>query len=245
MSEVKYHELDLPSKLIPYKADGVTKVEIRMTRGKDIKLIGEFNTDNFEKKFKLLLSNILKGIDPGKLTIGDRLYIAIWLAINCESNLFPIDLFCETCLRTIKKYNIVLNTLGKVYLPEDFKEPYPVKLLSGETVNIRLYRVNDQIQYMDYIRAKNDEEDLLFKLAQTIVDDKDIIKRIEWLNEQETKDIGLMRAVHEKYFHGVDMDNAPYKCPKCGGTGKTPVPFRLDLLLPNGSLIAGSLGRNV
>lgn len=73
--EEKYFELDLPSKLMPYKNDGISKVEIRMLKGRDEKLIGEFTIANFEKKFKMLLDSVLRGIDPAKLIIGDRFYI--------------------------------------------------------------------------------------------------------------------------------------------------------------------------
>jgi hypothetical protein len=241
--EENYFELNLPSKLIPYKSEGVSKVEIRMLKGKDLKIIGEATTANFEKKFKLLLKNILRGIEPGRLTIGDRIYIVIWLTLNCHSNLFPIELMCEHCFRTDKDYKVDLGKLEKVLLPDDFQEPYSLKLPNGESVLLRLYRVDDQIQYMDYIEAKK-EDDIIFKLAQVVVGDETIDKKVERLNGMSLQDIDLIRAFLEKYYHGVDM-NASYTCKHCGGTGKTPVPFRIDLLFPAGALVAESLGYHI
>ena len=239
----KYFELDLPSKLIPYKAEGVTKVEIRMLKGKDEKLIGELTIANFEKKFKTLMDGVIRGIDPAKLTIGDRFFVVVWLAMNCQSHLYPIELFCEECFRKTDRYDVDLSTLEKVYLPEGFQEPFSVVLSDGTEVKVRLYRVADQIQYMDYVQAKG-ADDLLYKTAQTIVDDRDMGQRIEWLKELSTKDNALIRGFHDQFFHGVKLE-AAYTCPKCGGTGKTPVPFRLDIFFPDGATVARSLGRGV
>ena len=241
--EEKYFELDLPSKLVPYKIDGVSKVEIRMLKGRDEKLIGEFTITNFEKKFKMLLDGVIRGIDPAKLTIGDRFYIVMWLAMNCQSNLYPIELFCEDCFRKTDRYDIDLGSLEKVYLPDGFAEPYPIKLSDGSEVKVRLYRVFDQIQYMDYVQAKG-SDDLLFKTAQSLVDDMDMGKRIAMLEEMPTQDLALIRAFHDKFYHGVKLE-AAYTCPKCGGAGRTPVPFRLDILFPDGATVARSLGRSI
>ena len=239
----KYYELDLPSKLIPYKAEGVTKVEIRMLKGKDEKLIGELTIANFEKKFKMLMDSVLRGIDPAKLTIGDRFFIVLWLAMNCQSHLYPIELFCDECFRKTDRYDVDLTTLEKVFLPEGYVDPSPVVLTDGSSVLVRLYRVADQIQYLDYVQAKG-ADDTTFKLAQSLVDDRDLGQRIEWLKELPTKDLALLRGFHDKFFHGVKLE-AAYTCPKCGGTGKTPVPFRLDILFPDGATVARSLGRGV
>jgi len=236
----KYYELKLPSLLKPYK--GVEKVEIRMLKGKDEKLLGELTIENFEKKFKILLDNVLRGIKPEDLTIGDRFYIVVWLAINCYSSMYPIETVCTDCFRTIK-VDIDLGKLDKVELPADFKEPYPLQLTDGRTLNLRLFRVRDQIQYLDYVKLK-DKDDLNYKLSQSIVDDQDMLARIQMLDEMSTKDLGLIRAFHDKFHHGVKLETE-YKCPKCGGAGTTPVPFRLDIIFPDGATIARSLGRSV
>jgi hypothetical protein len=241
--EEKYFELELPSRLIPYKADGVSKVEVRMLKGKDEKLIGEFTIANFEKKFKMLLDNVIRGIAPEKLTIGDRFYIVVWLAMNCQSHLYPIELTCDECYRKTERYDIDLGTMQKVLLPETFAEPYAIKLMDGSELKLRLYRVQDQITYIDYVQAKG-ADDLLFKAAQSMVDDKDMGQRIAYLENLPIKDMALIRAFHDKFYHGVKLE-AAYKCPKCEATGITPVPFRLDILFPDGATVTRSIGRGV
>ena len=240
--EVKYYELELPSRLIPYKADGVTLVEVRMLKGRDEKLIGEFTLNNFEKKFKLLLDNVIRGIDPAKLTIGDRFFVLMWLAMNCYSNVYPIQLICEHCFRKTDNYEINLGELEKLSLPEDYVEPYAVTLTNGDVVNLRQFTVQDQINYVDFTAQREGKDDILFKLAQGLVDDNDMGKRIEYLEEMSTKDLGLIRAFYETFAHGVKLETG-YTCPKCGGAGITPVPFRLDLLLPAGKTVAASIER--
>jgi len=238
--EDKYYELSLPSLLIPYS--GVEKVEIRMLKGRDEKLIGELTLANFEKKFKTLLGGIVRGIDPGKLTLGDRFYIVVWLAINCYTHLYPIEIFCDTCLRKVK-VEIDLGQLEKVDLPKDYREPYALTLTDGSIIHLRQLTVDDQIQYLDYVDVKQ-KDDLIYKLAQSVVSDDDLVKRMEYLEELSTRDLGLIRGFHDKYYHGVKLESS-YTCPKCGGAGVTPVPFRLDIIFPDGQTIARSLGYNI
>jgi len=241
MGEEVFTKLDLPSRLIPYR--DVDCVEVRMLKGKDEKLLGDMNALNFEKRFNTLLSHgVLKGIDPTILTIGDRVYIMVWLAINCYSADYPVEIICSECFGK-STVSIELGKLDKLYLPKDYKEPHEIELLNKDIVKLRLYRVGDQIQYLDYVQDKG-EDNLLYKLAQVMVDDKNMLERIKYLEELDTKSLGLMRAFQEKYVHGVSLE-AAYVCPKCGGKGVTPVPFRLDMVFPAGETIAKSLGHSV
>lgn len=237
--EEKYFELNLPSNLLLY--EGVKKVEIRMLKGKDEKLISDIDLSNFEKKFKLVLDGVIRGIEPEKLTLGDRIYILVWIAMNCYSPLYSMDLICDTCL-VKSPIEIDLGKLEKLELPKKFKEPYEITLMDKTKIKLRLLRVADQIQYLDHVQEKEDNS--LYKLAQSIVDDKDLVTRIKMLEEMSTKDLALIRAFHEKYYHGVKLETK-YTCPKCGGTGNTPVPFRLDIIFPAGETVAKSLGRSI
>jgi len=239
--EEKYFVLDLPSRLLPYGGK-VTKVEARLLKGKDEKLIGELTIQNFESKFAILLRQIIRGIEPEELTIGDRFFIITWLSINCYSNIYPVSGPCSVCFRDIN-VDVDLGQLEKVYLDEKYSEPHEVKLLNGDTIKLRQYRVKDQIQYMDYVGRKQ-QENIIYKLAQSIVDEKDLADRIAYLEELSTKDLALIRAFHDQYFHGVKMEYS-YTCPKCGGAGTMPVPFRLDIIFPEGSTVARALGRRV
>lgn len=236
----KYFVLELPSKLIPYT--GVEKVEARLLKGRDEKLIGELSIQNFETKFATLLKQVIRGIDPEELTIGDRFYILTWLSINCYSNIYPVKGPCELCFRDIS-VDVDLGQLEKVYLDDTYKEPYELTLTNGETIKLRQFRVKDQIKYMDYVSRKQ-EDNMSYKLALAVADDREMIERITYLDNLSTKDTGLIRNFHDKFFHGVKMEYS-YTCPKCGGAGIMPVPFRLDIIFPEGSTVARSLGRTI
>jgi len=240
--EEKFYPVDLPSKLLPYQNLGVKEVSMRMLKGKDEKYIAELNVQNFEKKFMYLLKDSIKGIDPMELTIGDRMYILVWLSMNCYSKLYPIEFDCEQCLRKIET-DVDLTVLDKVELPKEYKEPYAMKLPSGQVLNLKLLRVKDQIQYLDYI-AQKQRDDILVKLALTVVDDqKNLLQRVEMLENLSTQDLGMIRAFHEKFYHGVKLETK-YSCQHCGGAGLTPVPFRLDIIFPEGKTVAKSLNYN-
>lgn len=235
----KYFELNLPSKLLPYKAFGVNKVECRYLKGKDEKIIAELTETNFERKFKVLLDGIIKGIDPAKLTIGDRLYLVIWLAINCYSDILPIETKCESCNQKIK-LAIDLKKLEKAELTSEFKDPYSLTLTNGDIVNLKILRIEDQIKYLDYISSKDIDLDLMYKMALLMEDSRNMLERVEYLENLNTRDLSLIRAVHDKHIHGVKLQQ-DYICPKCGSAEVTPVPFRLDLLFPDGEIVARAI----
>ena len=124
-------------------------------------------------------------------------------------------------------------------LPDDYREPYPIKLTDGSEVNLRLFRVKDEIQIAKY--EKNNKDSWLYRYATSIVDDsKNIIEKISWLEKISTKDLARIRAFHEDFIHGPIMEYE-YTCPNCGGEGRMPVPFRLDLILPAGKTVVGSI----
>lgn len=242
MSEVIYHKLDLPSKLLPYRKLGVEDVSVRFLKGSDERLVGELNMMNFDKKFKILLKSVLRGIEPGQLTVGDRLYIAMWIVINCYSNIYKIETTCSECFEKMN-LDVDLSKLEKVELPDGYEEPFLVSLSNGDSVPMRLLRVDDLITYQDYVN-KNKREDIIYKLALTIDNDDSLANKLNYLNELSTKDIGLLRAFHDDHFHGVDLSSYKYdKCP-CPQevAGETPVPFRLEMFLPDADSIRAASG---
>jgi hypothetical protein len=241
--EEKYHVLDLPSKLKPYDKNKVKEVSVRFLKGKDEKLIGEISLDNFDKKYSLLLDQVLKGIDPRELTLGDRTYIAVWLSMNCYSTIYPIPVTCDYCAKRVE-IDIDLTKLEKIELSDSFSEPTPVNLMDGTIVNLRLLRVRDNISYVDYVRNKKEDEPS-FKLALSMCDERNMIDRIQYLNSLSVKDLNLLRDFHNKNIHGVNLESYSYTCPKCKEVGETPVPFRFELLFPDSSTVAKFARSNV
>lgn len=241
MSE-KYFPVNLPSKCIVYKDVDPAKIEIRTFKGKDEKLIAEISSDNFEKKFVSVLSQVLKGIDPVELTVGDELHLAMWEAINSYSKDFFITHECEHCWQK-SEITVDLSKLEVVELPSDFKEPYEIKLPeSGDVVKLRLLRVSD-ITKVDEV-VKMGKNVWLYRYALSLVDDRGIWDKVDYLEGMASKDLMHIRAFHDKYVHGPKMETT-YECAKCGGAGVLPVPFRLDMLLPYGKNLSRYTGNAV
>ena len=64
-----------------------------------------------------------------------------------------------------------------------------------------------------------------------------MIERVQFLNKLSVRDLGILRAFHDKHVHGVDLELYEYTCPKCKEAGETPVPFRFELLFPDNETI--------
>src|ERR1035437_9410203 len=169
--------VELPSKGLVYDVP-LSDIVLRSMKGGDEKILAELSIDNIETKYLALLKNrihggdpLVKGIDPAKLTLGDRLYILLWLRINSYSPTFKSSVVCSNCFKKVK-VDIDLTKIEEKGLPEGFKEPYEVVLDSGDKVNLRLFRIADEI--LAYEKEKKDgvEETYLYRLALTLVDDK-------------------------------------------------------------------------
>lgn len=242
MSE-KWMPLSLPSKCLAYPGVDSTKLQIRALKGKDEKLISEMSGDNFEKKFATLLKSVVQGIDIDKLTLGDRLYIAVWEAMSSYSAIFSLKSQCEHCFLS-SEYSVDLAKLENIELPDSYKQPYEVTLpVSGNVVKLRLLNVYDNIKLDEMSKAGQNV--WLYRYAFALeMEGKNVVEKVEVLENLDTKDLAVIRAFHEKFFHGPKMEYA-YECPKCGGTGVMPVPFRIEMLFPYGEALKRDFGGSV
>jgi len=239
--EEKFQPISLPSKCVVYDGVEPDSIKIRTLKGKDEKLIAELNYDNFDKKFCTIMNNVITGIEPEKLTIGDRLYIMLWETVNSYSKDYPVEFICDSCLQKIE-YMIDLSKLDVVCLPDDFVEPYEVKLSSG-MIKLRLFRISDEINISELEKAGKDS--WLYRFALSIVDnEKNVWDRVIKLDNMDVKDIAIIRAFHTKFYHGPKLESK-YECPKCGGEGVVPVPFRPEMLLPYGDALVRDFGKAI
>ena len=236
--EANYIPIKLPSNCKVYKDVDPSKLAIRTFKGKDEKLISELSYDNFEKKFVQVLKNVLRGIEPEKLTIGDRLFLMVWEVINSYGSKTPVEIVCSTCFRTVP-IDVDLSALGVIELPDNFEEPRMIKLSSGKEAGIRLLRVEDQVKIEEY--EKSGKGSHLYRIAMSLTGDGTVWHKMEMLEDLPVKDIALLRAFHEKYFHGPDM-GVEYTCPQCGELGRVVLPFRLEFLFPLGEALTRLAG---
>lgn len=226
MNEEQFVPIILPSKGLVYKDVDISKIRIRPFKGKDEVLIAELTLENVKKKFVTIITNVIQGIEPEKLTSGDSKYIVLWEAISSYDQDYPIKIVCEECLEDV---NVVvdLGKINSVDLPDDFKQPYDVQL-SDRIVQLRLLTLGDEIASFDWL--KKGKSVYLYSFARSIVDENTtILDKIEMLGDMSLKDLNEIRKFHVKYDHGPDM-KAPYTCPECGNEGKLELPFQLNRL---------------
>jgi len=236
--------VNLPSKCLPYEGIDSSNVMIRAYQGRDEVFLAEINPINIEQKFLQVLKNVIKGIDPELLTLGDRLYIIIWECINSYTEVVKVKTICTHCLHDIE-VSVDLRELEVIPLPDDFKQPYEVTLpISRKIVHLRLLNTRDEIEILKF--GKDNDSSLLYRYARSIVSDKDVLERMKELENLEAKDLTTIRAFHEKFCHGPDM-NAKIICPNpnCGEEGDVDVPFRLDFLFPDGKVLRESFGEGI
>jgi len=233
--------INLPSRCIPYEGTNPEDITIRSYQGREAIFLAEINPVNLVQKFLLVLKNVIRGINPEDLTIGDRFYIMIWECINSYMDVIKVSTTCTYCLKDID-VNVNLKELNAIELPNDFKQPYEVKLPSGKVIKLRLLTIKDEIE-IEKFEEKSDEG-LLFRYARSIVDDQDVLKRVEDLRSMSGKDILKIEAFHEKFYHGPDMISH-FSCPKCGREDELTIPFRLDFFFPYGRTLTDTFGKGI
>lgn len=229
---------ELPSRGLVY-GDLSTPITIRTFKGKDEKVISEMTADNFEKRLVTVLKGVLQGIDPLKLTLGDRLYFILWETVNSYNKNFTLSHECPKCWEA-NDYTVDLSQLEIQQLPAEFKEPYEVKLpVSGDLVQLRLLRLSDIIKVDDLDKAKHNV--WLYRYALSMQNGKNVWDNVDYLEKLESQDIAHIRGFHEKFQHGPKM-TSKFECKNCGSAGDLPVPFRLEMLLPYGENLTRCIG---
>ena len=219
----------LPSlgKLYKTKLEDIT---LRTLKGRDEKLLAEMNVDNIDKRYSLLLKNVLTGIDPNELTLGDRAWIILWLRANSFSPIIPVNLVCGTCYQDIS-LDVNITDINVKELDQNYQEPIEVKL-SESTVKLRILRIADEIKIAEWEKRLGASEAYMYRWALSIVNDKDVQERIIWLENQDSRDIQKIRMFQDDHAHGPELDNVKYVCPKCGSEGVMTLPFRPNFLIP-------------
>lgn len=228
--------ITLPSRCLTYKGKDNNSVNpedvlARGYQGKDEIYLSQINPLNLERNYFEVIKSVITGIDPLKLTVGDRMYLILWEYIKSYSSTMRVKTVCSHCISEVE----ILVDLLKVEtknLPEDFKQPYEVTLpVSKEKVNLRLLTVEDEVEVEKY--SKKHKDAMIYRYARTIVDDTDIIARVERLSNMKAKDIMIIMSFQDKFFHGPILEST-FTCPNkdCGEEDVVDIPFRLDFFFP-------------
>ena len=233
--------VNLPSKCLSYSVQP-EDITIRPYIAKDEIYLSQINPVNLESKFLQVLKEVVKGIDPKLLTLGDRWYIMIWEYINSYSHVFPVDTTCTYCLNEITT-PIDLTSLQKIELPDDYTEPHAIKLPDkSREISLRLLTIQDEIEIENYEKKNSDGH--LYRYAKSIVSEVEILSKLSDIEKLSSKDLAKIRTFHEKYYHWPDM-NTIFECPKCGEVNEIRVPFRFEFLYPHGKTLTDTFGKGI
>ncbi len=243
MNEIEnFLPINLPSKCLPYDGVKPEDVMVRAYQGKDEIFLAEINPINLEQKYLQVLKNVLRGVNPENLTLGDRYYIMVWEYAKSYSNDLVVKLKCTHCLKDVEAI-INLGELNVVSLPDNFKQPCERILpVSGKKVMLRLFTVKDEIEANKY--EEHNDDGLLYRCARMMVSNDDILQRIDELKGMAAKDVAAIRAFQHEFDHGPDM-NTTFKCPSCGEVDNIKVPFRFEDIFPDGEALTSIIGKRI
>jgi len=237
-----FMNVKLPSKCLPYKDVDPDGIMIRQLTGREERVLSEVTVSNLNQKVLEVLKEVVTGVDPKNLTIGDRLFILIWEVMNSFSDDFPISYICTSCLKKVDGF-VKLSQIELIELSDDYKEPVPVTLSSGAVVNLRLLTSQDEVLVSDYKNAG--QEEWTYRYALSIVNEsKDIMELMSFYESLPIKDTAKIRAFQEKYYHGPDME-ATHQCPYCHEEDQISIPFRIEALFPTGKELVRNFGDRI
>lgn len=234
--------INLPSKCLPYEGVDPANITIRAYTAADEIFLSEINPINLESKYLMVLKEVLLGIDPKLLTLGDRLYIMIWEYIRSYSSTIQEPVICSHCMEE-SIISIDLLDLDKIDLPDNFLERCKITLPDkNREITLRLLTIEDEIAIEQYEKKNRDGH--LYRYARSVVSDTDVLDKLNDIKKLSSKDLAKIRTFQEKFYHGPNMKTT-FICPRCEEEDDVVVPFRLEFLYPYGEALTNTFGEGI
>ncbi len=232
--------VSLPSGCRTYHNINPEDITVRPYNGEDETTLAQINPTNIEKNFLVILRRVMLGIDPKMLTLGDRLYLIIWLFINSYSETVRVKQMCSHCLQD-QEFTVDMRKFEVKLLDPDLRIPTEIQLpVSGITVHLRPLTVGDEVEIERLAASGTDVH--RYRYARTIVGQDDPVGKMEEMRSWHAKDLARIR-----YYHEIQADHGPITtvtipCPACGQEEVVSVPFRFDFFYPEGSTLGDCFG---
>ena len=232
--------VSLPSGCRTYLDINDGDITVRPYTGEDESILAQINPVNIEKNFLMVLKRVVSGIDPKKLTVGDRLYLIIWEYVNSYSETVTVRQMCTHCMGDVE-FVVNLQNLPVKPLDPELQIPTPVILpISGSTVHLRPLTVGDEIAIEKLALSGTNVH--IYRLARSIVGQDDPIKQMLEMAKWPVKDLARIRKYHDvDANHGI-ITTANLPCPKCEEVEDVVVPFRFDFFYPEGEALSACFG---
>ena len=232
--------VELPSGCRTYldvKDEGIT---VRPYTGEDESILAQINPANIEKNFLVILKRVVSGIDPAKLTIGDRLYLIIWEFINSYAETVNVQAQCSHCM-AVGDYVVDLRHLPIKPLNPELEIPTPIILpSSGVTVHLRPLTVGDEVATEKLANSGTDVH--LYRYARSFVGQDDAVKQMMEMKSWPAKDVAKIRHYHDTTTNHGPVTTVKMSCPHCGEEEEVVIPFRFDFFYPEGEALGACFG---
>jgi len=230
-----YFDVALPSRGLPYGDKIGETVKVRLYSLTEEKMFADTREDEQnDEKLTAILSNVLKDIDANDLTLGDREFLLFWERINSYGKDYLAEVVCPICKKTTT-VTIDIAELETIKLPEEYKEPFKVKLSDQNEVTLRLIRGKDELVVENYIHAMKESQWFVrYAVSIVAINGKEIDnvhEKVLFVKTLTPKEFGKIRAFHSKYVHGKDM-KSKVKCSECQEVSVVGVPFQAEFFVP-------------
>lgn len=238
---------ELPSKGMVYSFDTVKAKQIPVKDQKGLDMIN--NVQNIKMYNQHLRKAVQNSImqDLNDFLYGDQMGIFLFLRHYTWHSEYKFNFECPQCGAEIPKYTINLQDLDINYLPEDYEEPLVFEL-EGREFHFSALRIRDEARIETFIDDNagqyNMSRNELFNTARhALWIDKatdcanSLSQKVDFIqNEVTTKQYALIRAVADRYAHGVEMTKEE-ECPSCDRKSTIQLPFTPEIYYPSGESI--------
>ncbi len=244
-----WFSVELPSKGLPYGVDP-SLIQMTYTTGEVEEVIASINASNYEEKTVALLSKIVRGIDPKKLTLGDREALLVQNTLNTYSRFFPVNIKCNKCGAKLDDFDVDLKEVEFDDINSDGFEIRKEIKIGQYKAYVRLFTVGDEIA-ADKYEQDGGKFRYLYSISRMIdvvkgIDNQgkeifmDSIEKLDLLKGLNPREYNEVKVYGAKYAHGTQM-KYDFECPCCGMGATAHIPFLLSFLHPEPEIISRSM----
>lgn len=191
-----------------------------------------------------VLNGVLKDVANGceffeQMSTHDRDFLLVWFWANNYSPIKKISVTCRNSeCKKEHEHSIDLTKLKVDDIKENIKNPFTLELKNGNSVQVRMVTVGDEIKSEEYKRLNPDSphsiENLMMYASISVGISIPFESKIEWImNNITTKEMGIIKNYHRYFSFGVKK-TVDCKCPSCGEVTTVALPFQAeDVLFPS------------
>ena len=234
--------IQLPSHCQPYEFNELRARPLETSEVKKVRI--SIDSQNYMGLYDTIGQCL--SVHPKVLTLGDFWYVAAWLRINTYPSIpHRVDWECSKCGSTNSK-SLDLHGLQSHELSEEYREPAYINVPSGKKIQVRLYRLEDELEVRDFIQEHYKGKSSaatrwMLDVLQSIVMKGTLQDKLDYAKDNlSPDDIAYIEHFQSLLTHGLP-DEIEMTCNEyredygevCGSVEQIPLRFRLLDLLPS------------